>query len=283
MLPNLIIIGAGKSGTTSLHVYLGEHPEIFMSERKELKLFIRDDWRGLVRWYWKQFEDAPIRGESSPSYSMYPYQSSTPEKIHELIPDCKLIYVVRDPVERAIASYVELASLGMEHRAVEKALLDFDEPANPHLCASRYASQLVRFLEFFDMAQILVLDHFELLHDRQRTLRTTFEFLGVDTSFQSPEFARTFNQREHKVRYGRLGTWLMRHRILMNRSGPFDRGPLIRPLRSVLARPIEATLTTAATNELARHLGPEVERLRELTGQEFDWRHFPLPGAKRET
>lgn len=276
MLPNLLIIGAGKSGTTSLHQYLDAHPEIKMSAKKELKLFVRDDWKNLVRWYWRQFEDAPVRGESSPSYTMFPYLSSTAERIHELIPDCRFIYVVRDPVERAVASYVELVSLGLETRSAEVALTDFDDPSNPHLCGSRYATQLGRFLRYFDPAQILILDHVELLRNRADTLRRTFRFLGVDPGFESAEFARTFNPRAHKVVYGRVGMWLARHKILMKREGPFERGPLIWPLNSLLSRPIDTEMSDAAVAQLVSHFKPEVEDLRKLAGQDFsNWRYFP--------
>ena len=271
----MLIIGAGKSGTTSLHQYLDAHPEIRMSAKKELKLFIRDDWRNLVRWYWRQFEDAPVRGESSPSYTMFPYLSSTPERIYELIPECRFIYVVRDPVERAVASYVELVSLGLETRSAEAALTDFDDPANPHLCGSRYATQLARFLRCFDPGQVLVLDHLELLRDRSGTLKRTFEFLGVDPAFESPAFERTFNPRENKVLYNRAGAWLVRRKLLMRRDVPFDRGPLIWPLQTLLSRRIESDLSDTTVARLVSHLQPEVEQLRMLAGQDFSaWRFF---------
>ena len=102
MLPNLIVIGAPKGGTTSLHHYLGAHPDVFMSRRKELGLFDREDWRDRVEWYERQFPDRPrgYAGESSPAYSMHPTVAGVPERIHELLPDARLIYLVRDPVER---------------------------------------------------------------------------------------------------------------------------------------------------------------------------------------
>src|SRR4051794_25988719 len=66
VLPNLLVIGAAKCGTTSLHEYLALHPDIAMSAKKELNFFTRDDWRDAVDWYDAQFPEAPVRGESSP-------------------------------------------------------------------------------------------------------------------------------------------------------------------------------------------------------------------------
>jgi hypothetical protein len=85
VLPNLIVIGAQKCGTTSLHYYLSLHPEIAMSRTKELHFFSRR-WRRGLRWYERQFRDpAPIRGESSPSYAFYPVWRDVPERMAEVV------------------------------------------------------------------------------------------------------------------------------------------------------------------------------------------------------
>src|SRR4051812_18863671 len=122
-LPNLLIVGAAKAGTTSLHAYLDLHPSVFMSRRKELKLFNRPTWREDLDGYRAQFPvAAPIRGESSPAYSMAPWIGSVPERIHETIPEAKIVYMVREPVERTIAQYVEFYAMRLEHRPIEEAL-----------------------------------------------------------------------------------------------------------------------------------------------------------------
>src|SRR5438067_3804457 len=172
LMPNLLIVGAAKAGTTSLHRYLDLHPEIFMSRMKELQLFSRDDWRDRLGWYREQFPSAvPVRGEASPVYSMHPWFPSVPERIHEVIPDARLIYLVRDPVERLVAQYVEFYALHLEDRPIEEALSDYDSPSNRFVMASRYALQLDRFREFFPDSQIIVLDQRELLTARSATMR----------------------------------------------------------------------------------------------------------------
>jgi hypothetical protein len=284
MLPNLLIIGAGKSGTTSLHSYLAAHPEVSMSETKELRLFVRDDWRERLDWYAAQFGSAKVRGESSPGYTMYPYRASVAERIHEVAPEARLIYVVRDPVERAIANYIEWVSQGYENRPIDHALTDTADPANPHLCGSQYATQLHRYLNQFSLSQILVLDQWSLLNERQVTLRAVFEFLGIDPDFESPAFSEKANTRRDKVAYNRLGVWLIHRNLLTERSGQFKRRPLIRPVRALLSKPIKTRLGEEARATVVAALRPEVEALRELTGQAFPhWPSFPTDDPLAQT
>jgi Sulfotransferase domain len=282
VLPNLLIIGAAKCGTTSLHEYLALHPDIEMSEQKELHLFNRDDWRERLDWYAAQFPlGAPVRGESTPTYTFHPFLPSVPERVREVMPGTKFIYVVRDPIERAIANYVEMSALRLEDRPIDVALSDLD-PANPHLCSSRYATQLERYLEVFDSEQIAVLDSGDLRDNRDDTLSRVFDFLGVDPTFTTPEFEREHNPRTIKVRYGGLGWWMALRGVGTRRPG--RRGPLIRPLRRILGRPIETSIT-ASTRELLRgELSGEVKRLRALTGLPLPWptdsTDAPRGGAK---
>jgi hypothetical protein len=251
-----------------------------MSATKELMFFTREDWRERISWYESQFGPGRIRGESSPTYTMFPYLPSTAERIHELVPDARVIYLVRDPIERTIANYVELIALRLEDRPIDAALTDFADAANPHVCSSRYATQLERFLDRFGPERVLVLDQRDLLDDRAGTLREAFAFLGIDPSFTTSDFDRLHNPRQVKVRYNRLGFWMVRHRILTQRRGPFGAGPLIRPLRALLSNPIDTALSADARAPLVETLRPEVERLRRLTGKPFArWADFPLsPG-----
>jgi len=106
VLPNLLVIGAAKCGTTALHRYLGLHPDIFMSKSKELGFFCSsENWDERLRWYESQFGAARVRGESSPSYTNCPRNKGVPERMASLVPDARLIYLVRDPVDRVISQY----------------------------------------------------------------------------------------------------------------------------------------------------------------------------------
>ena len=100
MLPNFIIIGAGKCGTSALYYYLHHHPEVQMSRVKELRFFNGEKWNQGLGWYESNWDgsSAPVRGEASPGYTTYPEPSDTATRMHDVIPDAKLIYLVRDPI-----------------------------------------------------------------------------------------------------------------------------------------------------------------------------------------
>src|ERR671923_1441551 len=154
VLPNLIVIGAAKCGTTSLHEYLDAHPEVAMSREKELDFFVEEkSWGRGVEWYERQFADAPVRGESSPSYTAYPRYRGVPERIRTVVPDAKLVYLVRDPIERIVSHF--------RHRQVVRPGALEDAFADPYrreglVAPSRYWLQLERYLEHFPPEQILV-------------------------------------------------------------------------------------------------------------------------------
>src|ERR1700735_4448473 len=110
MLPNLIIIGAPKAGTTSLHRYLDLHPDVAMTTEKELRYFWRADWRDRLPWYEAQFEfegKPRGRGGAPPAYPAYPRRDNAPRRMHELVPEVKLIYLVRDPIERLVSHWAQ--------------------------------------------------------------------------------------------------------------------------------------------------------------------------------
>lgn len=274
-LPNLLIVGAAKSGTTSLHHYLAAHPDVFMSEVKELKFFDRADWRLRVDWYRRQFPtDRPVRGESSPTYSLDPWFPDVPARISELVPDAKIIYLVRDPVERLLAHYVEMRALEQERRPLEAALRDPAAPDNRLVLGSRYAHQLGRYREHFADEQLLVLDHHDLLHSRGETLRETFSFLEVDPSFASPAFDARHNARETKLQLSGRGRWLHERGLLQPLRAGSRRLPV--RLREALKMPLiepmpelEPELDTGTEHALRAHLAEDVARLRAMTGKAF--------------
>ena len=108
-MPNLFIIGAMKSGTSSLHEYIGDHPDLFMAEPKEPMYFSQnDDWRAGFDDYMKLFADRTNEtwfGESSTEYTKLPQYSDVAPKLHECNPNARLIYIMRDPVERSLSHY----------------------------------------------------------------------------------------------------------------------------------------------------------------------------------
>jgi hypothetical protein len=284
VLPNLIIIGGQKCGTTSLHMYLAAHPEISMSTEKELNFFTSWGLRAGLDWYESQFGAAPVRGESSPAYTAWPHHPDVPEAIHRALPDVKLIYLVRDPVDRILSEYLHKAGHGLESRPLEAVVQDDDFEESPYVAKSRYAMQLERYLRLFERSQLLVLTQEELLGDRRGTVRTVFRFLGVDDSFVSPRFLRRYNQArdwrgaeaaERRARallgderYERLAADLPRIVTRVSRRA------LLRPI----ARP---ELSAELHDRLVALLADDTARLADITG--LDLSHWSTASPARQS
>ena len=119
-------------------VYLGLHPDVSMSARKETNFFLRADFAKAVAEYEHMFDDAPGRGEVSPRYAMYPTEQDVPLRMQSLIPDAKLGYLVRDPVDRAEAHYHEIRCKNRGASSLEEAFADPEAIDNECVCPSRY-------------------------------------------------------------------------------------------------------------------------------------------------
>jgi hypothetical protein len=262
MLPNLVVIGAQKAGTTSLHRYLQEHPEIAMSTPKELNFFTspRWNWPKGVGWYESYFEEpATVRGESSPSYTTYPRETGIPERMHEVIPEARLIYLVRDPVDRMLSQYLHDRASGSERRPVEEALGDLDPDWSPYVVQGRYHLQLSQFLEHYPRERVLVVAQEELMRSRAATLRRIFEFLGVDPGFSSRRFAVMANTSADKQ--GRAG--LRGRARQLTRLAPAS---VATRVEAALSRPRGMRLDPAIRRTLERYFADDAERLRNVTG-----------------
>jgi hypothetical protein len=204
-LPNLIVIGAMKCGTTALHRYLDSHPQIAMTDWKELNFFIGDDepphdreedwwqtgqWHRGVEWYASQFDaQTPVRGESSPGYTSPDHAHAAASRIGEVVPDVRLLYVVRDPVQRAVSQYRHHRRDGTERRPVADALLD---PGSQYLSRSRYVERLGPFLDRFPRDQLHIIVQERLSADPRRELERVYAHVGAD-----PAWAQNLSARRH--------------------------------------------------------------------------------------
>jgi hypothetical protein len=268
-LPNLIVIGAMKCGTTSLHHYLDLHPEIQMSTPKELAFFAADrNWPRGVDWYRAHFSpESPVRGESSPQYTNYPTRVGVAERMSELLPNAKLIYMVRDPIERMISEYLHRSATGEERRPIARALRD-----RRYLDPSRYRVQLDQFLNHYPADRVCVADARELRDQRGPTLRSIFEFLGVDASYTSSGFDRLWEttagkNRKYAVLQRSRGLPLLRSTARLPQRA---RWALERVKYSTVGGRVERPqLDDALRAELRAELGDDAAGIREFAGREF--------------
>ena len=284
-LPNLLVIGAAKCGTTSLHHYLGQHPDVAMSEPKELRFFLGDDWRDRVDDYRAHFDpNATVRGESTPGYTLYPTNGDVAASVHELLPQAQLVYVVRDPVERLVSHWAQTRADSrhadwdnpVEARSLEDVLGDLEAPENVAVWGSRYATQLERYLRHYDLERILVIDYADLRDRRGETLARVFGFIGVADDVNGLDLESELNTRAEKLELTRVGAPLY-NRVLRpvgQRLPESVRRSVGGPLKRAVRRPVPTPpdwreWSPELRDPLFELLAPEAERLRELTGERF--------------
>jgi hypothetical protein len=273
VLPNLIIIGAEKCGTSALYYYLHQHPEIAMSRRKELRFFNGSHWDKGLAWYESNFTNASVRvrGEASPQYTQHPRGSGTPRRMHAVVPEAKLVYLVRDPIDRIVSAYMSAYAMGREDRTLADAVIP--SPTNRYVCVSSYFMQLEQYLPYFPLDQILVVTREDLLARRRPTLRRVFRFLDVDDAFDTRRFDRVRNPSSGKRRVEHQPRWLP------GRVTPAATGRVPWALRArvkrIVYRPFSVPVERPAVDHdlrqaLVGELKPDVDRLRQLTGQAFE-------------
>ncbi len=255
-----------KCGTTSLHEYLGYHPEIAMSRRKETNFFVQhQNWTKGLSWYRENFAEVrkpaqKVVGEASPNYTRFPAFSGVPERMHMVVPGARLLYCVRDPIKRLVSHYVHSYSLGRENRPFEEAVRG--EGNNPYLLCSRYYYQLEQYLRLYDAGQIKVVALEDLKDDPTPILRDVFEFLGVDSAYEDARFtsASATMPPALKRRRSPLKSWMVRRNLRgvywLERRTPWLFGPPIEP----------PVVSPELREELSDRLKDDVAALRSLTG-----------------
>lgn len=206
-MPNFLIVGAPKSGTTALYEYLGQHPEVYMSPVKEPKFFALEgsdlDFRGPGDREANRFSVTSIEGykalfdavccetaigEASP---LYLYYSGAPARIKQYVPEAKLIAILRNPAERAYSQFLHLIRDGREPLD-DFGLALWQEEARirdnwafgwHYKQVGFYCDQLKRYFETFDENQLKVYLYEDLEGNPAGVLKDLFRFLDVDDTF----------------------------------------------------------------------------------------------------
>ena len=206
IMPNFLIIGTGKAGTTSLYNYLQQHPQIYMSPHKEPRFFAFEgesiDFRGPgdltktkfvtdienYRALFKGVRNEKAIGESSVCYIYIP---KAPQRIQYHIPNAKLIVILREPVERAYSNFLHLVRAGMEPltdfaqamSAEQERILNHWSHRWHYRQKGFYYAQLKRYFDRFDRNQIKVYLYEDLQSNSISLMQDMFRFLGVDDTF----------------------------------------------------------------------------------------------------
>jgi len=259
-LPNFLIIGAAKSGTTAIHSYINQHPDVFMPARKELRFFSYTETaskevpaiythQGVTslteyQRYFKAAGERKVVGEASP---MYLYTPGTAERIRQVIPRAKMLVILRNPIERAYSAYlhanrdwIEPASSFKEALALEQERIDSGWGMLWHYTqAGFYSDQLKRYYDNFDSDQIKVVLYDDLISNMSELLADIFEFLDVDPTFKPDTTSRLnvsgfpISKNYHKFLYQLMNNeYLGKEENLNEHLSPISKNTL-HTLRSI--------------------------------------------------
>lgn len=192
-MPNFMLLGAAKAGTTSLHYYLNQHPQIFLPKEKELQFFTDDKLYAEGKEYYLKhyFSGAhlfPARGEATPFY-LHRSAIVIPRLKEFFSGRIKFIVMLRDPVSRAWSHYQHMVRLGHEHLTFEDALLAEtdrlrEQPTSwfSYFSDGLYAHQLEQWFEHYPQVDFLILKQDEMMADAHELLGGVFSFLEVDAN-----------------------------------------------------------------------------------------------------
>ena len=209
MLPNFIIVGAPKSGTTSLYHYLSEHPQVFMSEPKEVNYFSREEIEAQGLYYSdfkvKDFDsykmlfskgtDKKAVGEGSVSYLFYP---ETAKKIKAVLPNIKIIILLRNPLERGYSHYLMDFRLGLVDLTYDEIVFKTVKHKNLDLYYQQYVElglyyqQVARYVDFFGSKQVKIYLQEDLRNNPESIIEDLYDYLEVDKSF-TPNIDQEYN------------------------------------------------------------------------------------------
>jgi len=227
MLPDFLVIGAMKSGTTSLYRYLITHPEVSGAESKEPEFFSKNYDKGL-EWYKELFSaGGRLSFEASTGYTKRQFWPEAAERIYRELPGVKLIYCLRDPVERTISNYHHNVQKGREKLPFSQAIR---KPGNGYVATSLYAYQLEAYQRFYLEGRVHVIDFEAFKASPSRHMDEVFRFLGVSPDYDKAVLEKIFH----------------------------------------MSAPREFEVTESDVGYLREVLGPDVERLRQVTGLAFD-------------
>lgn len=275
--PNLFVVGAPRCGTTSLHHFLGTHPSIFMSDLKEPGFFVPEleAYPKDPEWYLGLFEgadDEAYVGESSTHYAKLPNYPGVPERIAECCDDPRFLYLMRNPIDRAISNYWHSTRQNAEFRSPLEAI----EENGKYQAFGDYERQLTPYLDRFGRDAVFVETFERMISDPEAVTSEIYRWLGLDPAEASAEFP-TKNATPNNVERFEGGQVLGE---FLHDSRLWDRlSPLIPQFLKDLGHRVTRSKVDPSEqplDDVREHLRPwaedVVERTSRLLGQDFpEW------------
>ncbi|WP_164103336.1 sulfotransferase [Candidatus Laterigemmans baculatus] len=274
VMPNFLVIGAMKSGTTSLWKYLAAHPSVFMTDFKEPGFFAKEHtWERGWGWYQGLFAGAGgavAIGEASTHYTKTPLHEGVAARIAEHLPNVRFIYVMREPLSRAVSHYWHSVHYNDETRSMARALRRHSH----YVDVSCYAMQLEPYFQHFPREQFFLTTFEKLKSDPQTVMRACYRFLRIDPEVVPQNLGEAYNSGQPTVRRARGVLHAVRYSPIWTRIAPW----VPQRLKDCAKRHeyTEARREPGIPQQVVEHLYPifqeQNERLFERIGERFtEW------------
>ncbi len=293
---DFIVIGASKSGTTSLFNYLRTHPQIYLPPDKDAPFFAVDEW-SKQGWVWavqEFFEKAPIDTRWGTVTPRYMENLSIPERIFKVMPQVKLIAILRNPVDRMFSHYRQQVRRNKEVRSfeivvheqltpksVEQARLPthFNTISHCNPVRSEYSLVLHHYLSYFPPGQLLVLFTEDLKQRPQFVLDTIYAFIGLSPGFSPPNLGQQYHIGGTRQRFPWLIPVVQKIRPLRGlwQTLPKARRRAVWTWFFTQINVIPETppqLSPDLRRRLVTFFQPDVFELETLIGQKVPWQEF---------
>jgi hypothetical protein len=296
---DFIVIGAAKSATTTLYELVKNHPEISIPTSKEVPFFSDDRvFNKGLQWYidtyFRNATKGQRRGTITPQYMIgegVVTSDEVAERIHNTLPNVKLVAVVRHPIQRAFSHYRMLKKRGYETRTFEQAAEDnlkgrtkipnYDEPDSNYIGCSEYGRILKRYYDLFPKKNILIITTDELRENPSAVIEHFFSFINIDTSYTPPDITVRSRKGGSKPRTkyltpGFIFSVPLIKTVWQNHTPQFIRRRVEYTINLWNTQPDDEKLdtSTATYKKLVRHYKNDLKKFVTMTKKNPPWKEL---------